>query len=183
MRTNFFCKNFLNTARGPGHPGQNPGTSQIPPFETQGRKTFEGGHEVFGHHPFPWKTPTPPDGLRTQKINLFGSFFWPELNLGASGLFPIFSEGPTKARVGGSQKGGFQKGGFGGCPPGTKTGTRYVCQNHPFTKPPFYLPVSLFGVDKRVVSKRVVSADVPQERKPERGHVRQNHPFKKPPFY
>ena len=40
-----------------------------------------------------------------------------------------------------------------------------------------------FGVDKRVVSKRVVSADVPPERKPERGYVRQNHPFTKPPFY
>ena len=43
--------------------------------------------------------------------------------------------------------------------------------------------MTLFGVDKRVVSKRVVSADVPPERKPERGYVRQNHPFTKPPFY
>ena len=43
--------------------------------------------------------------------------------------------------------------------------------------------MTLFGVDKRVVSKRVVSADVPPERKPERGYVRQNHPFRKPPFY
>ena len=34
---------------------------------------------------------------------------------------------------GGSQKGGFQKGGFGGCSPGTKTGTK-VCS----PKPPFY---------------------------------------------
>ena len=41
----------------------------------------------------------------------------------------------------------------------------------------------LSGVRKRVVSKRVVSADVPPERKPERGYVRQNHPFTKPPFY
>ena len=32
MRTN-----FLNTPRGPGHPGKIPGTSQIPLFETQGR--------------------------------------------------------------------------------------------------------------------------------------------------
>ena len=48
------------------------------------------------------------------------------------------------------------------------------------------------GVRKRVVSKRVVLADVPQyqnpERgsmqyqKPERGHIRQNRPFAKPPF-
>ena len=36
------------------------------------------------------------------------------------------------------QKGGFQKGGFGG----TKPERGYVRQNHPFTKPPFYLPVS-----------------------------------------
>ena len=50
-------------------------------------------------------------------------------------------------------------------------------------EPPFYLPVTLFGVDKRVVSKRVVLADVPPERKLERGYIRQNHPFTKPPFY
>ena len=74
MRTNVFCTNFLNTARGPGHPGKNPGTSQIPPFETQGRQTFEGGHEVFGYHPFAQKIPTPPGGLRTQKVNLCALF-------------------------------------------------------------------------------------------------------------
>ena len=68
-------------------------------------------------------------------------------------------------------------------PPERKPERGYVRQNHPFTKPPFYLPVSLFGVDKRVVSKRVVSADVPPGRTPERGYVRQNHPFTKPPFY
>ena len=50
-------------------------------------------------------------------------------------------------------------------PPERKPERGYVRQNHPFTKPPFYLPVkNLFGVDKRVVSKRVVSADVPPER-------------------
>ena len=37
--------------------------------------------------------------------------------------------------------------------------------------------------DAFMVSKRVVLADVPPERKPERGYVRQNHPFTKPPFY
>ena len=84
---------------------------------------------------------------------------------------------------GGSQKGGFQKGGSGGCSPERKPERGYVRQNNPFTKPPFNLPMSLFCVDKRVVSKRVVSADVPPERKPERGYVRQNHPFTKPPFY
>ena len=74
MRTKFFCTNFLNTTRGPGHPGKIPGTSRIPLFETQGRQSFEGGHEVFGHHPFAWKTPTPPGGLRTQKLNLCALF-------------------------------------------------------------------------------------------------------------
>ena len=82
----------------------------------------------------------------------------------------------------GSQKGGFPKGGFGGCSPvpktrnegafacspGTKTGTRalshvtperkpergYIRQNHPFTKPPFCLPLTEEGnVDK--MSKNV----------------------------
>ena len=74
MRTKFFCTTFLNTPRRPGHPGKNPGTSQIPRLETQGRQTFEGGHEVFGHHPFEWKTPTPPGGLRTQKVYLCALF-------------------------------------------------------------------------------------------------------------
>ena len=74
MRTKFVCTNFLNTARGPGHPGRIPGTSRIPLFETQGRQSFEGGHEVFGHHRFAWKTPTPPGGLRTQTLNLCALF-------------------------------------------------------------------------------------------------------------
>ena len=52
-------------------------------------------------------------------------------------------------KVGGSQKGGFQKGGFGGCSPGTKTGTRVRSPKPPFWKPPFYLPITLFGVDKK----------------------------------
>ena len=90
MRTKFFCTNFLNTARGPGHPGKIPRTSRIPLFETQGRQSFEGGHEVFGHHPFAWKTPTPPGGLRTQKLNLCALFSWPEFWL-FFGCFSCFS--------------------------------------------------------------------------------------------
>ena len=74
MRTNFVCANFLNTPRGPGHPGKIPGTFQIPLFETQGRQTFEGEH-----HPFAWKIPTPPNGLRTPKTSIFVLFFLPEL--------------------------------------------------------------------------------------------------------
>ena len=61
MRTNFIFTNFSNTPRGPGHPGRTFGTSQVPPFETQGRQTFEGGHELFGLHPFAWRTPTSQD--------------------------------------------------------------------------------------------------------------------------
>ena len=74
MRANLFCTNFLNTPRGPGHPGKIPGTSQIPLLETQGRQTFEGGHELFGHHPFTWKTTTLPGGLRTEKVHLCALF-------------------------------------------------------------------------------------------------------------
>ena len=75
MRTKFFCTNFSNTPRAPGHPGKTPGTSQIPLFETRGRPTFEGGHELFDPHPFAWKTPTPPGGLQTQKVNLCALLF------------------------------------------------------------------------------------------------------------
>ena len=56
---------------------------------------------------------------------------------------------PCVTFFGGSQKGGFQKGGFGGCSPGTKTGTRVRSPKPPFWKPPFYLPMTLFGVDKK----------------------------------
>ena len=93
MRTNFSCTNFLNTPRGPGHPGKIPGTSQIPLFETQGRQTFEGEHELFGHHPFAWKTPTPPGGLRTQKVNLCALFSG--LTLTPQSLFFFFFKKPA----------------------------------------------------------------------------------------
>ena len=66
----FFCTNFLNTPGGPGHPGNIPGTSQVPPFKTQGRQTFEEGRELFDPHPFVWKTPSPPGSLQTQEVNL-----------------------------------------------------------------------------------------------------------------
>ena len=74
MRTNFFCTNFLNTPGRPGHPFKIPGTSQIPLFETQGRQTFEGGHELFEPHPFGWKTPCTPGGLQTKKVILCALF-------------------------------------------------------------------------------------------------------------
>ena len=59
MRTNFFCTKFLNNPRDPGHPGRIPGTSQIPFFETQGRQTFEGGHELLGPAPLRVEDPHP----------------------------------------------------------------------------------------------------------------------------
>ena len=104
---------------------------------------------------------------------------------GGSFKIPLSEFGPSSPSLsGGFAKGWFPKGWFWRMFPRNEKPERgYVRQNHPFTKPPFYLPVTLFGVDKRVVSKRVVSTDVPQERKPERGYVRQNHPFTKPPFY
>ena len=58
-------------------------------------------------------------------------------------------------------------------PPERKPEQGYVRQNHPFTKPPFYLLVSLFSVDRRVVS-----ADVPPRTKT---GTRARSP--KPPFY
>ena len=101
-------------------------------------------------------------------------------------LFGDFSGVPwpeALSRIGGLQKGGFPKGWFRRMfPQNENRNEGTFAKNHPFTKPPFSLPVTLFSVDKRVVSKRVVSADVPPERKPERGHVRQTHPFTKPPF-
>ena len=75
MRTNFLSTNFLNTPKIPGHPGKIPGTSQIPLSETQGRQTFEGEHEFFGHHPFAWKTPTPPGGAVSGPKKLIFVFF------------------------------------------------------------------------------------------------------------
>ena len=80
MRTNFLSTSFLNTPRGPEHPGKIPGTSQIPLFETQGRQTFEGEHEVFGRHPFARKTPTRPGGLWTTKKLIFVLFFSSMMN-------------------------------------------------------------------------------------------------------
>ena len=45
----------------------------IPPkkFDSLG---FEGHTELFGPHPFTWKTPTPPENIRTQKFR-FGFLF------------------------------------------------------------------------------------------------------------
>ena len=57
-----------------------------------------------------------------------------------------------------------EKGGFGGCSPGTKTGTRVHSYVPPERKP------------ERGVRSHVAPERKP-ERKPERGYIRQNHPF------
>ena len=65
----------------PGSPGKIP---DIPPkkFDFPG---FEGHIELFGPHPFTWKTgsPTPPDNIRTQKLGFvlfsrawFSTYSW-----------------------------------------------------------------------------------------------------------
>ena len=81
MRTNFvknarelFLHKLFEHPQGSGTSRQIPGTSQAPPFQTRGKQTFEGGHELFDHHPYAWKTPTPPGGLWTQKVNLCALF-------------------------------------------------------------------------------------------------------------
>ena len=50
----------------------------------------------------------------------------------------------------------------------------------PFSLNASFLPKSYWGLPGGWFSKRVVLADVPPERKPERGHIRQNHPSTKP---
>ena len=49
----------------------------IPPkkFDFSG---FEGHTELFGPHPFTWKTPTPPENIRTQKFGFGFLFFVPD---------------------------------------------------------------------------------------------------------
>ena len=60
-----------------------------------------------------------------------------------------------------------QKGGFGGCSPGTKTGTRVHSDVPPVPGPK---------------TRTRVRSHVTPERKPERAYVRQNHPYTKPPL-
>ena len=101
---------------------------------------------------------------------------------------PLRSCAP-QAKVGGSEKGGFLKGGFGGCSWTPKNSTRVQKTKQQYQKlergydkngttvpktgtrahspkPPFSV------VDKKVVFSRMVLADFPPERKPERGYIR-----------
>ena len=66
LSTNFFCWHklsehptgpFRNTPRVRDVPAKLLGHPRFPPCETKGKQTFEGGNELFDHHPFTWKTP------------------------------------------------------------------------------------------------------------------------------
>ena len=68
LNPNIFFSNFSGKSR------DIPAKSRdIPPkkFDSLG---FEGHTELFGPHPFTWKTPTPPENIWTQKFR-FGFFF------------------------------------------------------------------------------------------------------------
>ena len=62
---------FSQTFRAP--PGY-PGKSQDIPPKKFGFLGFEGHTELFGPHPFTWKSPTPPEEIRTKKF-WFGFLF------------------------------------------------------------------------------------------------------------
>ena len=82
MRGNFFAQTFSTPLGVRDIPAKFPGHPRFL-FETQGRQTFEGGHELFRHHPFVWKNPTRPGGLRTQEVNLCALFLeWQKLERG-----------------------------------------------------------------------------------------------------
>ena len=75
--TSFFFSSFSGTA---GTSEQDPGMSRQQKFVFPG---FEGHTELFGPHPFTWKTPTPPEKIWTQKFG-FVLFF----RARANGIFP-----------------------------------------------------------------------------------------------
>ena len=70
LNTNFF---FLKLF---GHLRDIPAKSRDIPLKKFGFPGFEGHTERFGPHPFTWKTPTPPEDIRTQKFG-FGFLFLP----------------------------------------------------------------------------------------------------------
>ena len=64
---------FLKLCGRPRISRQNPGISRPKSLVSLG---FEGHTELFGPHPFAWKTPTPPEEIRTKKFR-FGFFLHP----------------------------------------------------------------------------------------------------------
>ena len=64
-------KLFSQTFRAtPGYPGKIQGS----PAKNFNFPGFEGHTELFGPHPFTWKTPIPPENVRTEKFG-FGFLF------------------------------------------------------------------------------------------------------------
>ena len=74
LNTNFFFSNFSGTS---GISRQNPGISRPKSLISL---VFEGRIELFGPHPFTWKTPTPLENIRTKKFG-FGFFFLPDIGI------------------------------------------------------------------------------------------------------
>ena len=76
--------------------------------KTQGRQIiFEGGHELFGHHLFAWKTPTPPGGLRTWKVNLCALFSCLTITMCHENITPLIRK--TSNKLGNSNKRSFDQ--------------------------------------------------------------------------
>ena len=73
---NFFLKLF-------GHARDIPAKSRDIPPKSLVSLGFEAHTELFGPHPFTWKTPTPPENSRTKKFR-FGFLFLPSHDMGQS---------------------------------------------------------------------------------------------------
>ena len=69
-RTQFFSSNFS------GISGMSRQKSRDVPPKSLFSLGFKGHTEPFGPHPFTWKTPTPPEDIRTKKFG-FGFLFLP----------------------------------------------------------------------------------------------------------
>ena len=67
LNTNLFSQMFRAP---PGYPSKIPGR----PARKRWFPWLWGTYRIFGPHPFKWKTPTPPEDIRTQKFGV-GLFF------------------------------------------------------------------------------------------------------------
>ena len=70
LNPNIFFSNFS------GASGISPGKIPGYPAKKVDSLGSEGHTELFGPHPFTWKTPTPPENIQTQKFR-FGFLFPP----------------------------------------------------------------------------------------------------------